>query len=175
MLADVRSDNLRAPRVYALYLRLAPASGRLALQAGLVPPVFGSYPRRRYGYENPLPSVPLAYQYLTIVRYDAVPARSEDLVAQRGRGWLVRYPVGETTAGPGLPLVDAERWDAGVQLRLGAEPLSLALAVTQGSPSRPLVRDDNGGKQLSGRLQWRPGPALTAGVSGATASSCRAT
>lgn len=169
LLADVRSDNLRAPRVYALYLRLAPGSGRLALQAGLVPPVFGSYPRRRYGYENPLPSVPLAYQYLTIVRYDAVPARAEELVAQRGRGWLVRYPVGETSAGPGLPLVDAERWDAGVQLRLGAEPLSLALALTQGSPSRPLVRDDNAGKQLSGRLQWRPGPALTAGVSGATA------
>lgn len=169
LLADVRSDNLRAPRVYALYLRLAPGSGRLALQAGLVPPVFGSYPRRRYAYENPLPSVPLAYQYLTIVRYDAVPARAEDLVAQRGRGWLVRYPVGEVSAGPGLPLVDAERWDAGVQLRLGAEPLSLALAATQGSPSRPLVRDDNGGKQLSGRLQWKPGPALVAGVSGATA------
>jgi hypothetical protein len=168
VLADVRSDNLGAPRVYALYLRLAPRGGRAALQAGLVPPVFGAFPRRRYAYDNPLPSVPLAYQYLTTMRYDAVPSRAEQVVAQRGRGWLVRYPVGEAAPEPGLPLVNAERWDAGVQLRVGSEPLSLALAVTQGSPSHPRVEDDNGGKQVSGRLQWQPGPAFTAGVSGAS-------
>ena len=168
VLADVRSDNLGAPRVYALYLRLASGGGRAALQAGLVPPVFGAFPRRRYAYDNPLPSVPLAYQYLTTVRYDAVPSRAEQVVAQRGRGWLVRYPVGEAAAEPGLPLVNAERWDAGVQLRVGSEPLSLALAVTQGSPSHPRVEDDNDGKQVSGRLQWRAGPAFTAGVSGAS-------
>jgi hypothetical protein len=170
LLAELRSDNLSRPRVYALYLRLTPRPGRpFDLQAGLVPPVFGSYPRRPYAYDNPLPSVPLAYQYFTTLRYDALPSRAEDLVQQRGRGWLVHYPIGDTASAPGLPLVDAARWDTGVQARLGGEPWSLSLALTQGSPSRPLVRDDNGGKQVSARLQWKPGPALTLGVSGASA------
>jgi hypothetical protein len=169
VLFDVRTDNLHAPRVYALYLRLRPWEKReVDLQAGLVPPVFGAFPRRRYAYDNPLPSLPLAYQYLTDLREDAVPARAEEIVAQRGRGWRVQYPVGSPEAGPGLPLMNGEKWDAGVELRLGARPWSLALALTQGTLSYPLVRDDNGGKQLSGRLAWSPSPALVAGVSGAT-------
>jgi len=169
VLFDVRSDNLAAPRVYALYLRLRPWAGReLDLQVGLVPPVFGAYPRRRYAYENPLPSVPLAYQYLTNLREDAVPSRSEELVAQRGRGWRVRYPVGSSAAGPGLPLVNSQKWDTGVQLRLGREPLSLALAVTQGTLCYPLTRDQNDGKQVSARLAWTPSPSLAAGLSGAS-------
>ena len=65
VLLDVRTDNLHEPRVYALYLRLRPWEKReVDLQAGLVPPVFGAFPRRRYAYDNPLPSLPLAYQYL---------------------------------------------------------------------------------------------------------------
>jgi len=168
VLFDVRSDNLAAPRVYALYLRLRPWADReLDLQVGLVPPVFGSYPRRRYAYENPLPSVPLAYQYLTNLREDAVPSRSEELVAQRGRGWRVRYPVGSSEAGPGLPLVNSQKWDTGVQLRLGREPLSLALAVTQGTLCYPEVRDGNDGKQVSARVAWTPSPSVVAGLSGA--------
>jgi hypothetical protein len=168
VLFDLRSDNLEAPRVYALYLRLRPWAVReLDLQAGLVPPVFGAFPRRRYASDNPLPSLPLAYQYLTNLREDAVPARAEDLVAQRGSGWLVRYPVGSTEAGPGLPLVNGERWDVGVQVRLGRDPLSVALAVTQGTLCYPRTSDDNDGKQFSGRLAWTPSPSLVAGVSGA--------
>jgi hypothetical protein len=169
VLLDVRSDNLDAPRLYALYLRLRPwASRELDVQAGLVPPVFGAFPRRRYAYENPLPSLPLAYQYLTDLRADAVPSRAEELVAQRGRGWLVRYPVGDPYAAPGLPLVSGEEWDTGIEVRLGARPWSLALSVTQGTLSNPLADDDNGGKQLSGRLAWTPSPALVVGASGAT-------
>jgi hypothetical protein len=168
VLFDVRSDNLEVPRAYALYLRLRPwPHHEIDLQAGLVPPVFGAFPRRRYASDNPLPSLPLAYQYLTALREDAVPAQAEQLVAQRGRGWLVRYPVGSIEPEPGLPLVNAEQWDAGLQLRLGREPLSLALAVTQGTLGEPRVRDDNDGKQVSGRLAWTPSPALAAGVSGA--------
>jgi hypothetical protein len=169
ILADVRSDNLDSPRLYALYLRVRPWSARaFDVQAGLVPPVFGSFPRRRYDYDNPLPSVPLVYQYLTILREDAVPSRAEDLVAQRGRGWLVRYPVGEPYAGPGLPLVSGEKWDTGVEVRVGERPWSLGVAATQGTLSNPLTRDDNGGKQVSARLAWTPSPALAVGVSGAT-------
>ncbi len=168
VLAEVRSDNLSAPRVYALYLRLRPWADRAVdVQAGLVPPVFGALPRRRYVYDNPLPSLPLAYQYLTDLRADAVPATAEQLVEQRGKGWLLRYPTGSTEPAPGVPLANAERWDTGVQLRLGREPLSLAVALTQGTLSHPRLRDDNGGKQLSGRLAWKPRPAFTIGLSGA--------
>jgi hypothetical protein len=169
VLLDVRSDNLGSPRVYALFLRVRPwASREIDLQAGLVPPVFGSFPRRRYAYENPLPSLPLAYQYLTSLREDAVPARAEGLVAQRGRGWLVSHPVGATESGPGVPLVNAERWDPGVQLRVGREPLSLAVALTQGTLSYPLTRDDNDGKMWSARVAFTPSPALVVGLSGAS-------
>ncbi|HUL76277.1 MAG TPA: hypothetical protein VL691_03360 [Vicinamibacteria bacterium] len=169
VLFEARTDNLRAPQVYALYLRLRPWADReIDLQAGLVPPVFGAFARRRYAYENPLPSLPLAYQYLTSLREDAVPARAEDLVALRGHGWQVRYPVGSPDPAPGLPLVSGERWDAGLELRVGREPLSLALAITQGTLCYPLVRDENGGKQVSGRLAWTPSPSLVAGISGAS-------
>jgi hypothetical protein len=168
VLLDVRSDNLDSPRLYALYLRVRPWAGReVDIQAGLVPPVFGAFPRRRYAYDNPLPSLPLAYQYLTDLREDAVPSRAEELVAQRGRGWLVSYPVGDAYAAPGLPLVSGEQWDTGVEMRIGARPWSLALAVTQGTLSHPLADDDNGGKQLSGRLAWTPSPAVVVGASGA--------
>jgi hypothetical protein len=168
VLLDVRTDNLDAPRLYALYLRLRPwASREIDLQAGLVPPVFGAFPRRRYAYDNPLPSLPLAFQYLTDLREDAVPARAEELVAHRGRGWRVSYPIGDTYPGPGLPFVSGETWDTGVELRLGARPWSLALALTQGTLSHPLTDDDNGGKQVSGRLAWTPSPAVAVGVSGA--------
>jgi hypothetical protein len=169
LLADVRVDNFESIRVYALYLRLHPwAEREIDFQVGLVPPVFGAWSRRRYASENPLPSVPLAYQYLNTLREDAVPSRTEDLVAQRGRGWLVRYPVGSPDPGPGLPLMNGERWDAGVELRVAGGPLALAVAVTQGSLSHPVVKDDNDGKQVSGRIAWSPGPGLVVGVSGAS-------
>jgi hypothetical protein len=169
LLFDGRMDNLAEPRVYAFYLRLRPWRGRdLDLQAGLIPPVFGSFTRRRYALDNPLPSLPLAYQYLTTIREDALPRNAEELVAQRGRGWLVRYPIGNTAAGPGRPLVNVERWDAGVQARIGVRPLSLALAVTQGTLSHPEVEDENAGKQVSARFAWTPVPGFVAGVSAAS-------
>ncbi len=169
VLADVRLDNLEHPRVYALYLRLAPWKDRaIDLQAGMVPPVFGAFARRRYGYDEPLPSLPLVYQYLTILRYDAVPARTEDLVSRRARGWLVSYPLGAPDPETGLPVVAGERWDTGVEIRLGRAPVSFAAAVTQGSLSYPTVSDINGGKQVSARLAFTPGPALTVGVSAAS-------
>jgi hypothetical protein len=169
LLFEGRMDNLADPRVYALFLRVRPWESReFDVQAGLVPPVFGAFPRRRYALDNPLPSLPLAYQYLTTVRDDALPASAEQLVGQRGRGWLVRYPIGNTANGPGLPLVNAERWDAGIELRAGVRPLSLAVAVTQGTLSHPEVEDENGGKQLSARLAWTPAPSFVAGVSVAT-------
>jgi hypothetical protein len=169
LVGQVRSDNLDSPRPYALYLRVRPWTARaFDIQAGRIPPVFGAYPRRRYALDNPLPGMPLAYQYLTILRADALPYSTDDFHAQQGNGWLVRgYPIGNPHPAPGLPLVNAEHWDTGVEMRIGADPLQLAVAVTQGSLSHPLVEDDNDGKQVSARLAWRPAVGLVLGASGA--------
>ena len=53
--------------------------------------------------------------------------------------WLVRYPIGAPNFGPGVPLVNAERWDAGVEVRIGSDPLEFAAALTQGTLSRILA------------------------------------
>jgi hypothetical protein len=168
VLTEVWSDNLRTPRVYALFLRLRPWTARsFDVQLGMVPPVFGAFARRRYGWENPLPGLPLAYHYTTTLREDAIPASAEELLGKRGRGWQVRYSVGSEYPRFGVPLLNAELWDTGVQVRLGRRPVSLAVSVTQGTLSRPRVGDDNGGKQVAGRLAWTPGPELTLGISAA--------
>jgi hypothetical protein len=165
---EIRTDNLDSPRPYALYLRLHPWTNRsFDVQAGRIPPVFGSYARRRYAADNPLPGMPLAYQYLTTLRPDALPSSADELFSRQGSGWLVRYPIGDQTAAPGMPLVNAERWDVGVEVRVGSEPLELAAALTQGTLSHPRVKDDNDGKQVSARLGWRPVIGLALGVSGA--------
>jgi hypothetical protein len=95
LLVEARTDNLQAPRLYALYLRWKPWANRyFDAQVGLIPPVFGAYSRRPYGSGNPLIGYPLAYQYLTTTRTDAVPASADDLLRVRGFGWLVRYRSG---------------------------------------------------------------------------------
>jgi hypothetical protein len=166
--ADVRTDNLGTPRAYALYLRIRPWRDRpFDLQAGQIPTVFGAFPRRRYLLDNPLIGTPLAYQYLTSLRSDAVPRNADELAARRGLGWLVPYPDAPTPLAPGLPLVNAERWDTGVQLRWGADPVQVAMSVTQGTLSEPRFHDNNSGKQVSGRVGWKPAPGFTVGVSGA--------
>lgn len=168
VLSEIRSDDLGDPRVYALYLRLHPWRARaLSLQAGRIPPVFGSFARRGYATDNALIGYPLGYQYLTILRDDASPASVAGLERWRGYGYYVRYPVGSRTYEPGLPLVEAQRWDTGIQVRVGSEPLSIAGAITQGTLSRPRVHDDNDGYQLVGRLAWRPVVGLELGVSAA--------
>jgi hypothetical protein len=168
VLSEFRSENLETPQVYALFLRLRPWPLRsLDLQAGRIPPVFGAYPRRRYAADNPLIGEPLAYQYLTILRTDSLPRTADDLVSRRGEGWLVRYPVGSPYPAPGAPLASATRWDTGVEVHVGSEPVEGGLALTQGTLCNPLTHDDNSGRQLSGRLAVHPALGLVLGVSGA--------
>jgi hypothetical protein len=168
LLSEVRSENLDAPQVYALYVRLRPWPLRsFDVQAGRIPPVFGAYPRRRYAADNPLIGEPLAYQYMTILRTDSVPRTADDLVSRRGEGWLVGYSVGSPYLAPGVPLVTATRWDTGVEVHVGSEPVEGGLAVTQGTLCDPESRDDNSGKQVSGRVAVQPVLGLVLGVSGA--------
>ena len=166
--AEVRSEDLDQVRAYAAYFRVRPwRSHALDFQVGRIPPVFGSFGRRTYGTDNPLIGYPLAHQYLTSLRPDAIPATADDLLRMRARGWRTTYPVGSPEATPGLPLVSAFRWDTGVQARWRQKIVELSGAITAGTLSDPQVSDNNGGKQVSGRVAVFPAAGLTIGGSAA--------
>jgi hypothetical protein len=168
ILTEVRSENLERMIPYALYVRVRPWAGApFDVQVGRIPPVFGTFARRSYGADNPLIGFPLAYQYLTSVRPDAVPANADELLLMRGRGWRASYSIGSPTPAPGVPAVSAYRWDTGVEARYGDGPVEAAVSITSGTLSNPRVDDDNDGRQLAGRVAWHPAIGLTLGVSGA--------
>lgn len=167
-LTEVRTDDADTITASAAYVRVRPWLDRpFTVQAGRIPPVFGSFGRRAYESNRALIGYPLAYQYLTSLRADALPSAPEDLLRMRGRGWRSSFPVGSPYAGPGLPLISAFRWDTGVQARWASSRVDAAVALTQGTLSNPLWGDDNGGKQLSGRLAVTPTVGLILGTSGA--------
>lgn len=170
LLGDLRFENVERPRPYGLYVRVRPWTQRaFDIQVGRVPTSFGASARRAYATDNLLIGFPLAYQYLTSLRADALPAVPDDLVRMRGRGWLSSFPIGNTTPDAGLPLVDAFHWDTGVQLHGIAGWVEATGSVTTGSLAHPLVSDDNGGRHYSGRVVLRPVPGLVVGVSGSRA------
>ena len=164
--AEVRSEDLDQVRAYAAYIRLRPWRSReLDFQVGRIPPAFGSFGRRTYGTDNPLIGYPLAHQYLTSLRADAIPATVNDLLEMRARGWRTSYPVGSASATPGLPLVSAFRWDTGVQARWREGIVELSGAITAGTLSDPQVSDNNDGRQMSGRVAVFPATGLAIGGS----------
>ncbi|MEP7304969.1 MAG: hypothetical protein ABJA98_05585 [Acidobacteriota bacterium] len=166
VLGEIRSENGELPEPYALYLRIRPWSERnLDIQVGRIPPTFGAFARRTYAADNPLIGYPLAYQYLTSLRADALPANVDELLRMRGRGWLANYSVGDLAPGPGVPLVSAFRWDTGVQIHTGNDLVDAAASVTTGTLSNPEVTDDNGGRQLAGRVVLHPVVGLAVGGS----------
>jgi len=168
LVTEFRSEDLRRVIPYALYARVRPWRTRaFDVQVGRIPPVFGAFARRSYGTDNPLIGYPLAYQYLTSMRPDAIPATADDLLLMRARGWRVTYPVGSPQPGPGVPLITAYRWDTGVEAHATAGMFDLSGAVTSGTLSNPRVTDDNRGKQFSGRVAITPAVGLIVGVSGA--------
>ena len=165
---EIRSDDFEPAGAYAAYVRVRPLRAhRFDVQAGRIPPVFGAFSRRIYASDRFLIGYPLAYQYLTSLRSDAVPANADDLLFMRGRGWRSSFPVGSRDAGPGVPLVSAFRWDTGVQGRWMNDTIEAAASITTGTLSRPRVRDDNNSKQLTARLAVRPLVGLVIGTSAA--------
>src|SRR6185436_19874049 len=132
---------------------------------GRVPPTFGAFARRTDASDNPLIGYPLAYQYLISLRPDAVPASADELLRRRGLGWRVRYSLGEPAADVGVPLVSAFRWDTGAQVHSTMGMVSATASVTAGTLSNPLFSDDNGGRQIAGRIELRPFSGLTAAAS----------
>jgi hypothetical protein len=155
---------------YAAFVRLRPWVGRnFEVHAGRIPPAFGGFLRRSYGRDNPLIGYPLAYQYLTSLRSDALPRHADDLIERRGTGWYTGYPVGNPEWDPGVPMVSAFRYDTGV-LAKAATPsnlLEVLGSVTAGTLSNPGTGDDNGALQIAGRVVARPVAGLAVAASAA--------
>jgi hypothetical protein len=168
VLGEVRTDNLGPLRAYAFYVRIRPWADRaIDIQVGRVPPTFGSFARRTYASDNLLIGYPLAYQYPTSLRPDSLPRSGTELLTMRGRGWLTSYSIGNQTPDTGLALVNGFQWDTGVQAHAAAGVFDATASVTAGTLSNPLVRDDNAGRQIAGRLSARPLPGLILGASAA--------
>lgn len=170
VLGEFRSENVETPRTYGLYLRVRPWAKRpFAIDAGRVPPTFGAFARRIYATDNLLIGYPLAYQYLTSLRADAVPANADELIRMRGRGWLSSYSIGNLTPDRGVPLVSAFRWDTGLQVYAASAATAPLVegtaAITTGTVSNPLFTDDNSGRQLAGRAVFHPVIGLVLGAS----------
>ena len=156
---------------YAAYVRVKPWTARgFEVQAGRIPTAFGGFTRRSYGSANLLIGYPLAYQYLTSLRADAVPRTADDLVEMRGRGWYVHYPVGAEYWDHGVPATTVFRYDTGVLAKIGfaAARTEIAASLTAGTLSNPGLGDGNGAPQLAARVAARPWPGVQVGVSGAS-------
>lgn len=167
-LAQLRTDGLSQARLAALYVRVRPwLSRQVDLQIGRVPTAFGLFGRSGYGSESPLVGRPLAYGYLLSLRRDAAADSAADLIRMRGRGWLSSFPRGNTAADRGLPIVNTDLWDTGVQLRVAGAGLDWVGAVTTGSLGSPRLGDDNRDKALSSRLTARLHPGVVLGLSAA--------
>lgn len=166
LLGEVRMDHGDVVRPFALYARIRPwPERRFDIHVGRLPPTFGAFGRGTYGTSNMLIGTPLAYQYLTSLRPDALPSVPEDLVRMRGRGWLSSFPLGNTIADRGLPIINSFRWDTGAQVHGVNGLVEWTGAITTGSLSNPRVADDNGGRQLAGRAVLRPNAAFALGAS----------
>ncbi|MBK5297215.1 MAG: hypothetical protein JJE40_08660 [Vicinamibacteria bacterium] len=153
---------------FAAYVRVRPWKDRpFDIQAGRIPPVFGAAGRRIYANDNVLIGYPLAWQYLTVLRTDAVPSSADELIYARSAGWRASYSVGTPGYARGVPLTTAFRYDTGVQARVGGEHqrVFVAAAVTAGTLSSPGARTTNGGPQVSMRLAVRPATGLILGGS----------
>lgn len=152
----------------AAYVRVRPWRNHpIDIQAGIIPPVFGVAGRRLYATDNVLIGYPLAWQYLTVLRADAVPANANELVYARSYGWQPGYSVGTDSYARGVPLATAFRYDTGIEGRIGDDQgrVSAAVAFTAGTLSSPGARSSNGGPQLSTRVAVRPVTGLILGAS----------
>ncbi|MBZ5556779.1 MAG: hypothetical protein LAO77_05830 [Acidobacteriia bacterium] len=171
LLGELRTENFDSMQPYALYLRIKPWTARaIDIEVGRIPPTFGAFARRTYASDNPLIGYPLAYQYLTSLRPDSLPANADELLRRRGLGWFTRYTIGDAAADKGVALVSAFRWDTGVQVHGTAGIVNASVAVTAGTLSNPLFNDDNNGRQVAGRVELRPVGGLSGLIVGTSAA-----
>jgi hypothetical protein len=168
VIGELRTENADDVTAPALYVRWRPSLERdFFVHAGRIPPIIGGFSRHAYGRDNIVVGQPLAYQYLTLLRPDALPATIDDLARMRGRGWQTNFPIGAQTLAPGVPLLSVSKWDTGVSGLWRHGIVDISGAVTRGAPALPVVRETNGGLMGSSRIAARLGHGLTLGVSAA--------
>lgn len=164
--APITADHVEP---FAMYARIRPwSTRRFDIQVGRLPPAFGAFGRASYGVGNLLIGTPLAYQYLTSLRPDALPQTIDDLLRMRGRGWLSSFPLGSREPDRGLPLINSVHSDEGLQVRGVNGMVEWVGAVTNGSLSNPV--DDNRGRQVVGRVVVRPLASFSLGASASRGS-----
>lgn len=167
LLTDLRSENAGSIRPYALYVRLRPWTTRaIDIQAGRIPSTFGAFARRGYGPDNPLIGYPIAYQYLTSLREDSLPADTDELLQMRGHGSRLSFSIGDTELEHGVAIASATSWDTGVQVHASSDIVDGTASLTAGTLSYPTLRDNTEGKRLAGRVTVRPIVGLVIGASG---------
>jgi hypothetical protein len=168
LLGELRVENSDSLEAAALFLRWRPwTRHEFDVQVGRIPPVVGAFARRAYGRDNLVIGLPLAYQYLTSLRPDALPDTADNLLRMRARGWLSHFQIGNTADGPGTPLFNAFRWATGAEARWRRGPVEFAGALTRGALATPEVFDNKLGPAWSGRVAVNAATGLTIGVSGA--------
>jgi hypothetical protein len=166
LLGALRSENGGNVRPHAIYIRVKPwLDRRFDIQAGRIPPTFGAFSRRTYAGDNPLIGAPIAYQYLTSLRGDSLPATSDELLQMRGQGSLLRFSIGSDELEHGVALASPSSWDTGVQLHSTTAAVDATISMTAGTLSYPIWRDDNDRKRIAGRVVARPAMGLVLGAS----------
>ncbi len=166
IVGELRLEGTSELTLPALYLRWQPVATRpLHVQVGRIPPLIGAFARRAYGRDNAVIGLPLAYQYLTSLRDDALPYSIDDVTAMRGRGWASSYPVAGYETGPGVPLIGVAEWDTGIEVTWQDARLTASAALTLGAPAVPVVRDTNDGVMVSGRVSYLAPGGVTVGAS----------
>ena len=110
--------------------------------------------------------MPIAYQYLTSLRGDSLPASADELLQMRGQGSHLRFSIGSDELEHGVAIASPSSWDTGVQVHSSSELVDATLSVTAGALSYPLWRDDNDRKRVAGRLAFHPAIGLVVGASG---------
>ena len=170
---ELLSDDANSPRVFGAFARLSDPKGRdIHLELGKIPLHTGAFPNRSYASKNNLISSPAIYQYHCNLRDDQLPGRTDDLVANRGKGYFTDYSSGGGTgvgvpgAGHSMPILYDNCWDFGAVVIGTAAPVEFAVGATNGTVGNPVNTDTNDGKQVLGRIGFVPAPWIRAGVSG---------
>ncbi len=162
--SEMLFDNGAPVRLQGAYAALHPKFAPIEVQAGLIPFGVGLYPDRCYPEQNPLIAAPLLYQHHTLLRRGGLlPGTVDSLLALR-RAQGGQQAVGNGAAA-GLPVVDEEWWDTGVMVRGGYTTVEYSIGITNGTVSNPRGVENNGGKQVLGRLNVHLGPTLALGTS----------
>lgn len=167
-LSEILFDNGAPVRLQGAYAALHPQFAPVEIQAGLIPFGVGLYPDRCYPEQNPLIAAPLLYQHHTLLRRGVLLPSTIDSVLSLRRAQGGQQSLGGATAG--LPVVDEEWWDTGVMVRGGYTGIEYSVGVTNGTVSNPRGVENNGGKQVLGRLSAHLGPTLAVGSSYAIGS-----